>query len=79
VEGLPAGEAVGRLEAMGFLGLILNRKGFADGGAEWLAGLAAAGRPETETSSDGDFVFVRLSALDPEGLPAHGGESAGTH
>jgi hypothetical protein len=67
VEALPAGDTAGRLEALGFAGLIVNRKGFADGGAEWLEGLAAAGRPETMRSADGDLVFVRLLAI-PHGV-----------
>jgi hypothetical protein len=67
LEGLPARDAAARLLALGFSGLILNRKGFADGGDAWLAGLAAAGRPETVRSSDGDLVLVRLTA---EGEPA---------
>ena len=61
IEALPAGEAIRRLEAMGFAGLVLNRKGLADGGAEWLAGLAAAGREEAVASADGELVFVRLA------------------
>lgn len=60
IEALSGADVVRRLEEMGFAGLILNRKGYADGGTEQLAELRAAGHQETVEGADGELVFVRL-------------------
>lgn len=65
IEALSGADAVRRLEETGFAGVILACRGYADGGAEQLAELAAAGRRETVASADGAFVFVRLQPSGP--------------
>jgi hypothetical protein len=55
------------LERIGFSGLLVDRKGYEDGGSELRARLAASGRPEAWPSPDGDFLFVKLK---PAAAPA---------
>jgi hypothetical protein len=55
------------LERIGFAGVLVNRKAYADGGAELRDALAQAGRREAWESADRDFLFVRLQpATTPE-------------
>ena len=55
------------LERIGFAGLLVNRKAYADGGAELREALVTAGRTEAWESSDHDFLFIRL---EPAARPA---------
>jgi hypothetical protein len=62
------------LERIGFAGLLVNRKGYGDGGETLRRRLAATGRQEAWESADRDFLFIRLrparSPLSPdEALP----------
>ena len=55
------------LERIGFSGLLVNRKAYADGARELRERLAASGRAEAWESPDHDFLFVRLRpAASPE-------------
>jgi hypothetical protein len=55
------------LERMGFAGILVNRKAYADRGRGLREALAAAGRLEAWESPDHDFLFVRLApAADPQ-------------
>jgi hypothetical protein len=55
------------LERLGFAGLIVNLKAYADRGEELRAALAADRRDEAWESPDRDFLFVRLhEAASPE-------------
>jgi len=68
VQELPAGEMAARLESYGFSGILLDRKGYADGGKQWLAEFAKAGWPvEFEQGVDNEWAFIRLT---PSGNPA---------
>ena len=58
--GKPPREIARRLESYGFAGLLVSRRGFPDGGAALLEGLAEAGRPAALESEDGRLVFVPL-------------------
>jgi hypothetical protein len=53
------------LERIGFAGLLINRKAYADGAAELRERLAASGRLEAWESPDHDFLFVRLQPAAP--------------
>ncbi len=60
VEALEPAAMAAALERIGFAGVLVNRKAYADGGAELRDGLAQAGRQEAWESADRDFLFVRL-------------------
>ncbi len=57
------------LERIGFAGVLVNRKGYEDGGRELRERLAASGRLEAWESPDGDFLFVRLRPTAPPVMP----------
>src|SRR5262249_1725270 len=59
-EALPPPAMAAALEAMGFAGLLVNRKAYADGGAGLRDELAQTGRRDSRESADRDFLFVRL-------------------
>jgi hypothetical protein len=81
VEALEPEAMADALERMGFAGLLVIRKAYEDGARELLERLAAAGRLETLSSSDDEFVFIRLrpapSPRPPDEVvpPAPGSES----
>jgi MFS family permease len=60
VEKLEPAAMVSALERIGFGGVLLNRKAYADGGGELRDALAEAGRNVAWESTDHDFLFVRL-------------------
>ncbi|MFI5007675.1 MAG: hypothetical protein ACHQKZ_09550 [Solirubrobacterales bacterium] len=72
IEALSVPDAVRRLEEMGFAGVMLNRRGYADGGTEQLEELRAAGPQERVEGADGNLVFVRLRPSVP-GVTSPGG------
>jgi hypothetical protein len=59
-EALPPTEMARALERLGFAGLLVNRKAYADGGAELRDTLVAELRSEAWESPDHDFLFIRL-------------------
>ncbi len=59
-EALELEALVDALERIGFSGLLVNRKGYADGASELRERLAASGRQEAWESPDRDFLFIRL-------------------
>jgi hypothetical protein len=63
--GLEAEPLADALERIGFAGLLVNRKAYADGAAELRERLAASGRLEAWESPDRDFLFVRLRPAAP--------------
>jgi hypothetical protein len=66
-EALVPAEMASALERVGFAGLLVNRKGYPDGGLQLKEALAAAGRSEAWESTDHDFLFIRLQpAAQPE-------------
>jgi hypothetical protein len=81
VEALEPAAMASALERMGFAGVLLNRKAYADAGAELRDALAEAGRNVAWESADHDFLFVRLqpaaTAEPPERVvpPEPGGAS----
>jgi hypothetical protein len=81
VADLPAEALADAAERLGFAGLLVNRKAYADGGRELRERLAATGRLEAWESADGTFLFIRLrpaNAPIPPGaleLPADGTEA----
>jgi phosphoglycerol transferase len=60
VEKMPAPEMIKTLEQYGFSAIFINRKGFADHGADLLKQLAAADRSETFEDDIGEQLCVRL-------------------
>ena len=68
-------------ERLGFAGLLVNRKAYADGAQELRERLGATGRLEAWKSPDGTFLFIRLhpvaAPVYPEDLdlPATGTEA----
>jgi len=70
VQALPAGEMAETLESYGFSGILLDRKGYADGGKQRLAELAKAGWPvEFEQGVNNEWVFIRLTPSESPTLP----------
>jgi len=70
VQELPAGEMAATLESYGFSGILLDRKGYADGGEQRLAELAKAGWPvEFDQGVDNEWVFIRLTPRENPVLP----------
>lgn len=58
---LPAGELIGKLKADGFSGLYIDRRGYADGGAELERALQQAGAPLSRiVHPSGQIAFYRL-------------------
>lgn len=57
------------LERIGFGGLLVNRKAYADAGGELRARLAATGRQEAWESTDHEFLFIRLKPASVPALP----------
>jgi hypothetical protein len=69
VEALPPEAMARALEQIGFAGLLVNRKGYEDGGDELRRRMAAAGRSEAWESADRDFLFIRLTPVPSPALP----------
>jgi hypothetical protein len=61
VSALPPGEMTQELERLGFSGIILNRRGYADTGRGMLGALQALGRGPAAETPDLVFVPVRTS------------------
>jgi len=67
---LPAMEIAPRLESYGFSGILLNRKGYRDRGAQLLAEFTAAGWSiEFEQGIGNEWVFIRLNPSENPILP----------
>ena len=66
---LPIAAVVGRLEEAGFAALVVQRRGFAEGGEELLEALGALGYAERLNHASGDMVAVRLSPVAKPVLP----------
>jgi len=68
---LPTDEMTQNLESYGFAGILLNRRGYKDGGCELLSELEAAGYPITfEQGKDNEWVFIRLKPVENPKLPS---------
>ncbi|HSD29731.1 MAG TPA: hypothetical protein VLL75_20675, partial [Vicinamibacteria bacterium] len=63
-------QVVAELERLGFAGIIVNRRGYEDGAARLLRGLAQAGRAAVTESATRGLSFVRLN-------PAHAPQRPG--
>jgi hypothetical protein len=68
VETLPPVEMAAALERMGFGGLLVNRKAYADEATDLRDTLTEKGRPESWESIDHDFLLIRLR---PAPQPVH--------
>jgi len=67
---LPAAEMIQALESYGFAGILLNRRGYKDGGCELLSELEAAGYPITfEQGKENEWVFIQLRPVSDPQLP----------
>ena len=67
VEALEPAAMADVLERLGFAGMVVNLKAYADRGEELRTALAGSGRVEAWESPDHDFLFVRLhEAASPE-------------
>ena len=60
VEALEPAAMAAALERIGFAGMVVNAKAYADRGEELRTALADSGRAEAWESPDRDFLFVRL-------------------
>lgn len=69
VEELPPAEIVAHLERYGFSAIYIDRKGYADRGAELIEGLRAAGRSEMIENSKGDLLCIILHPSSQPVLP----------
>jgi len=69
VEALPPVEMAAALERMGFAGLLVNRKAYADEAADLRDTLTENGRPESWESTDHDFLLIRLRPAAQPALP----------
>jgi hypothetical protein len=84
VYALPAEPLAEAAERLGFAGLLVNRKAYADGGQELRERLGATGRQEAWESRDGTFLFIRLrpasAPVSPEDLvlPTVHGDAGGS-
>jgi hypothetical protein len=81
VERLEPAAMADALERMGFAGIVVNRKAYADGAQELREALAASGRLEALESPDRDFLLVRLKpSVSPQPpdrvVPTDGSEGA---
>jgi len=67
---LPAAGMIPALESYGFSGILLNRRGYKDGGCELLSELEAAGYPITfEQGKENEWVFIQLRPVSNPQLP----------
>jgi hypothetical protein len=69
VQAMTPARMVERLEDYGFSALVVDRRGYADGGKELILGLAAAGRPVAFDEEGEARALVRLNPRNPARLP----------
>jgi phosphoglycerol transferase len=69
VEAMAPAKMVDRLEEYGFSGVVVDRRGYADGGRSLLSGFAEAGRNPLVDEEGGGRAFVRLSPRAPARVP----------
>ncbi len=62
VGSLPPEEMIREIGRLGFAGIILNRRGYRDGGGDLLGALQALGRVPAAETADLVFVPVRASS-----------------
>jgi hypothetical protein len=65
----PTALMVSDLERYGFAGILLDRRAYPEGGGNYLAELAAAGRPPALAHPAGDYIFVPLRPAAAPVLP----------
>jgi len=69
VAALPAPQLIAALEACGFSGILVNRKGYVSSAQELLGEMQAAGRPVTLRHPADDYVLVALHPRPDPQLP----------